>query len=94
MWYPPEFDFLFQAPHYWGPGPSDFHKPGVNDLDRLARRHDWVYATTPNTRMGRFQRMEADARLAREAGGLTGAVMTVQSGFRLLTMNLVPLPWD
>lgn len=94
MWYPPEFDFLFETPHYWGPGETDFELPGVNDLDRLARRHDLVYARAPHTRSGRFQRMEADARLAKDAGGLTGAYMTLQSGFRLLTLNLIPLPWD
>ena len=94
MWYPPEFDFIFQTPHYWGLGQTDFSKSGVNDLDRLARRHDWVYHSAPHTRMGRVQRMEADARLAKEAGGITGAYMTVQAGARLLTMNLIPFPWD
>ena len=93
-WYPPEFDFFFHTPHYWGPGETDFELPGINDLDRLARSHDFVYASAAHDREGRFLRMEADARLASDAGGITGAYMMVQSGFRLLTMNLVPLPWD
>ncbi len=93
-WYPPEIDFIFESPHYWGPGETDFSLPGVNDLDRLARSHDIIYLDAPHSRQGRVQRMEADARLAKSAGGITGAYMTIQSGVRLLTMNLVPLPWD
>ena len=96
MWnpFPPELEVLFFG-EYWGPG-TDLSIAGdpISDLDRLSRDHDIAYSRAGSGRTGRFQRMEADARMAKDAGGITGVWMTVQSGVRLLTMNLVPLPWD
>jgi len=98
-WYPSipdEVEFLWNWPNYWGPGSTDYSLDPVNPTDRAAIAHDLVYGSAPHTRSGRVQRMEADARMAKnpDTGSITSAFMTVQSGFRLLTMNYVPLPWD
>ena len=94
--FPDEFEFIYQWPNYWGPGDTDYSLSPVNPTDAAARDHDLVYGSTKNTRIGRFYRMQADARMAKDprTGSITSAYMTVQSGFRLLTMNLVPLLWD
>lgn len=95
MWplLPPELYVLFYG-EYWGPG-TDLSVAGdpVSRLDDISRIHDIAYSRAGTGRSGGFQRMEADARMAKEAGGLTGAYMTVQAGFRLLTLNLIPIPF-
>lgn len=96
-WYPGynEFEFLWNPPEYWGPF-TDLSTAGdpVSSLDAAAMRHDIAYDRASLGRAGRIQRMEADAQMARETTGLSSAFMTVQSGFRLLTMNRIPLLWD
>lgn len=95
MWnpFPPELEVLFFG-EYWGPG-TNLETAGdpISDLDRAARTHDIAYSRAGSGRTGGFRRMEADARMAKEAGGLTGAYMTVQAGFRLLTLNTIPIPF-
>ena len=94
-WYPPEIDFIFNSPHYWGPGTTDFELPGVNDLDRIARSHDIVYRDAPYSRQGSVQRAQADYQMALDAGiGITGLYMLGQASFRVLTFNQLTLPWD
>ena len=78
---------------YFGRGPSDFTQPSINRLDAAARRHDFVYATNPDTRVGRAGRARGDLDMAREVGGPTGIAMTTQAMIRVFTFNQFSIPW-
>lgn len=93
---------VFEEREYFGPG-TDYvakRREGVmpvDDIDAAAMRHDRVYHETSNTRFGRSRRARADLDMAREVMGdspLIGAVMAGQGILRILTFNLVSLPWD
>ena len=78
---------------YFGPGKTDFSAEPISRLDRAAKRHDFVYASNPDTRSGRAGRARGDLDMAREVGGLTGTFMTTQAMIRIFSFNLVSLPW-
>ncbi len=94
-WYPPEFDFFFTTPSYWGPG-TDLSSAGdpVSDLDRIAKSHDIAYSRAGPGHAGSVRRAKADYQMALDAGGITGAWMFSQATFRVLTFNQITLPWD
>lgn len=78
---------------YFGPGTTSSSAEPISRLDRAAERHDFVYASNPDTRSGRAGRARGDLDMAREVGGLTGAFMTTQAMIRVFSFNLVSIPW-
>ena len=78
---------------YFGPGTTDFSAEPISRLDRAAQRHDFVYASNPDTRSGRAGRARGDLDMAREVGGLTGIALTTQAMIRVFTFNQVSIPW-
>jgi len=95
-WYPPEFDFIWNPPEYWGPG-TDLSVAGdpVSNLDAVARDHDIAYSLAGSGHAGSVRRAKADYQMALDSGsGLTGAWMLAQATFRVLTFNQLSLPWD
>lgn len=94
-WYPPEIQFLWDPPQYFGPG-TDLSVAGtpVSNLDAIARDHDISYSRAGPGHAGSVQRAKADYQMALDAGGLTGAWMLAQATFRVLTFNQITLPWD
>ena len=93
---------VFEEREYFGPG-TDYvakRREGVmpvDDIDAAAMRHDRIYHETSNTRVGRSRRARADLDMAREvmsSSFLIGGVMAAQGLFRVMTFNLISLPWD
>lgn len=93
---------IFEEREYFGPG-TDYaskRREGVmpvDDIDAAAMEHDRIYSQTSNTRVGRSRRARADLDMAREViphSTMIGSIMAAQGFLRILTFNLVPMPWD